>query len=155
MTSDQQTLDPIHLVREIGGRTAVAVGLAGIGLIHLLDSIGKYSETRYLFWMYIALIAGSIAAAGAVLFTAAARVVSSPLPASPRAAAARLRAQPNHRAAERDRTTSATGPSRSASRACSSRAPSSPASVAAYAMVRPPRAAVAGCRRKLALAATH
>ena len=28
-----------------------AVGLAGIGLIHLLDSIGKYGETRYIFWM--------------------------------------------------------------------------------------------------------
>jgi hypothetical protein len=43
------------------------VGLLGIGLIHLLDSIGKYSETRYLFWMYIALIAGTIVVAGALL----------------------------------------------------------------------------------------
>ncbi len=47
----------------------IAVGLAGIGVIHLLDAIGKYSETRYLFWMYIALIVGCIAVGGAVLFT--------------------------------------------------------------------------------------
>jgi hypothetical protein len=58
-----------HLARDIATRATVAVGLAAIGVIHLLDSIGKYSETRYLFWMYIALIAGSIGVAGAVLFT--------------------------------------------------------------------------------------
>jgi hypothetical protein len=69
MRSEQHAFDPVHLVRDISARTSVAVGLAGIGLIHLLDSIGKYSETRYLFWMYIALIAGSLATAGAVLFS--------------------------------------------------------------------------------------
>src|SRR3954451_6099210 len=58
-----------RLVHDIAARATVAVGLAAIGVIHLLDSVGKYSETRYLFWMYIALIAGSIAVAGAVLFT--------------------------------------------------------------------------------------
>jgi hypothetical protein len=58
-----------HLARDVATRATVAVGLAAIGVIHLLDSIGKYSETRYLFWMYIALIAGCIAVAGAVLFT--------------------------------------------------------------------------------------
>ena len=48
--------DDLHgLVTEIAARATVAVGLAGIALIHLLDSIGKWSETRYLFWMYIAL----------------------------------------------------------------------------------------------------
>jgi cytochrome bd-type quinol oxidase subunit 2 len=62
-----QTLN--HLARDVATRATVAVGLAGIGVIHLLDSIGKYTETRYLFWMYIALIAGSLAVAGAVLFT--------------------------------------------------------------------------------------
>ena len=48
---------------------SISVGLAGIGLIHLLDAIGKYHETRYVFWMYIALIVGCVATAGAVLFT--------------------------------------------------------------------------------------
>jgi hypothetical protein len=57
------------LVTEISARATVAVGLAGIALIHLLDSIGKWSETRYLFWMYVALMVGSLATAAAVLFT--------------------------------------------------------------------------------------
>ena len=57
------------LVAEIGTRATVAVGLAGIALIHLLDSIGKWSETRYLFWMYVALMVASLATAGWVLFT--------------------------------------------------------------------------------------
>ncbi len=64
---DAHTLN--HLARDVATRATVAVGLASIGVIHLLDSIGKYSETRYLFWMYIVLIVGSIAVAGAVLFT--------------------------------------------------------------------------------------
>jgi hypothetical protein len=71
MHPETRTDDPVHLVRDIGARAVIATGLAGIGLIHLLDAIGKYNETRYLFWMYIALIVGSIAAAGAVLFTRA------------------------------------------------------------------------------------
>jgi hypothetical protein len=55
------------LGRDIVTRAIAIVGLAGIALIHLLDSIGKYGETRYLFWMYIALMAGSLAVAGALL----------------------------------------------------------------------------------------
>ena len=62
-----QNLHP--LIREIAGRAVVAVGLASVGVIHLVDAIGKYHETRYLFWMYIALIVGCIVVAGAVLFT--------------------------------------------------------------------------------------
>src|SRR3954470_1660967 len=51
------------------GRAVGIVGLLGIGLIHLLDAIGKYGETRYIFWMYIALIVGCIVVAAATLFT--------------------------------------------------------------------------------------
>ncbi len=68
----QQTLDPaaVHAVhRDTTARAVTAVGLLGIGLIHVLDSIGKYSETRYLFWMYIALIAGSIVVATVLVLT--------------------------------------------------------------------------------------
>jgi hypothetical protein len=71
MHRDTPTIDHLHLVRDIGARAVVAIGLAGIGLIHLLDAIGKYNETRYLFWMYIGLIAGCLVTAGAVLFTRA------------------------------------------------------------------------------------
>ena len=70
MNQDIDTPHGLHLViREIAARGVVAVGLAAIGVIHLLDSIGKYSETRYLFWMYIALIVGCIVVAGGVLFS--------------------------------------------------------------------------------------
>jgi hypothetical protein len=73
MTRDPQLLphdDALRaLVTEVAARATVAVGLAGIALIHLLDSIGKWSETRYLFWMYVALMVASLATAGAVLFT--------------------------------------------------------------------------------------
>jgi hypothetical protein len=72
MNPNLETHQALHrLVHDVAARATVAVGLAAIGVIHLLDSIGKYSETRYLFWMYIALIVGSIAVAGLVLFTRA------------------------------------------------------------------------------------
>jgi hypothetical protein len=60
---------PEEIVRDLGARSVTAVGLAGIALIHLLDAIGKYDETRYLFWMYVALMAGCLVVAGAILFT--------------------------------------------------------------------------------------
>jgi hypothetical protein len=65
-------IDPHDLhraMRDVAIRATTAVGLAGIGLIHLLDAIGKYHETRYVFWMYVALIAGTLATAAALLFT--------------------------------------------------------------------------------------
>ena len=64
-----QTTDPFPMIRDAAVRATTAVGLAGIGVIHLLDSIGKYSETRYMFWMYMALIAGTIVMAAAVLLS--------------------------------------------------------------------------------------
>jgi cytochrome bd-type quinol oxidase subunit 2 len=72
MDRNLDTHQALHrLVHDIAARATVAVGLAAIGVIHLLDSIGKYSESRYLFWMYIALIVGCIAVGGLVLFTRA------------------------------------------------------------------------------------
>jgi hypothetical protein len=55
------------VVRDLAARAVGAVGLAGIGLIHLLDAPGKYSETPYMFWMYIGLMLGSIVLAGEIL----------------------------------------------------------------------------------------
>jgi hypothetical protein len=72
MNTHIDTQGTLHrLVHDIAARATVAVGLAAIGVIHLLDSVGKYSETRYLFWMYVALIVGSVVVAGLVLFTRA------------------------------------------------------------------------------------
>ena len=41
-------------------RGAVALGLAGIAVVHILDLPGKWTETRYLGWGYIAVIAASL-----------------------------------------------------------------------------------------------
>jgi hypothetical protein len=57
------------LLRDAAVRATTAVGLAGIGTIHLVDSIGKYHETRYVFWLYVGLIAASIVTAAAVLLS--------------------------------------------------------------------------------------
>jgi hypothetical protein len=55
------------LLRDAAVRATAAVGLAGIGVIHVLDAVGKWSETRYMFWMYMALVVASLVTAGAVL----------------------------------------------------------------------------------------
>jgi hypothetical protein len=56
-------------VQEAAVRGTLAIGLAGIAVIHAVDSVGKWTETRYMFWMYMALIAGSVAVGAAVLFS--------------------------------------------------------------------------------------
>jgi hypothetical protein len=54
-------------VRDGIARTIAVVGLAGVALIHLLDLTGKFSETPYLAWMYIALIVGCLGVAAALI----------------------------------------------------------------------------------------
>jgi hypothetical protein len=44
----------------IVARGTAVMGLFGVALIHLLDAGSKYSETPYLFWGYLALIATSL-----------------------------------------------------------------------------------------------
>lgn len=56
-----------HAVRDGIARTTAVVGLASVALIHLLDLPGKFAETPYLAWMYIALIAGCLATAAALV----------------------------------------------------------------------------------------
>jgi hypothetical protein len=56
-------------VRDGVARAAGVVGLAGIGLIHLLDLPSKLNETPYLGWMYIALIVGAVLCAFELLRT--------------------------------------------------------------------------------------
>jgi hypothetical protein len=55
-------------IRDAAVRATTAVGLGAIAVIHAVDSVGKWTETRYMFWLYIALIAGSVLTAAAVLF---------------------------------------------------------------------------------------
>ncbi len=72
-----------HAVRDGITRTLAIVGLAGVALIHLLDAPGKFTETPYLGWMYVALIAGCLVVAGALVRTSDPRAwaVAAALPA--------------------------------------------------------------------------
>src|SRR5436190_20419464 len=88
-----------HLARDFITRAVGIVGLAGIALIHLLDSIGKFSETPYIAWMYIALMVGSVAVAGGLMHSRDRRLW---IPARGERDH-RLRPQPHGRAAQRDR----------------------------------------------------
>ncbi len=69
LDADAPSSHLVDLIRDVGARALTAAGLASIALIHLLDSIGKYHETRYLFWMYVALMVGTLVVAAALLHT--------------------------------------------------------------------------------------
>jgi hypothetical protein len=56
------------VARDAAVRATTAVGLGAIAVIHAVDGVAKWSETRYMFWMYMALIIGALVAAGGVLF---------------------------------------------------------------------------------------
>jgi hypothetical protein len=55
-------------VRDAAVRAAAAAGVGAIAVIHAVDSIGKWTETRYIFWLYMLLVAGCIATVAALLF---------------------------------------------------------------------------------------
>jgi hypothetical protein len=58
---DEPQYRTVHeAVRDGIVRAVAVVGLTGVALIHLLDAPGKFSETPYLGWMYLALIAGCV-----------------------------------------------------------------------------------------------
>jgi hypothetical protein len=66
---DSSAGDPGRAAREIVTRSVAAVGLAGIALIHLLDSLGKFQETPYMGWMYVGLMLSCLAVAATLLHT--------------------------------------------------------------------------------------
>jgi hypothetical protein len=45
---------------ESSARLLGAVGVAAIAVVHILDSVGTYESTRWIFWAYIAVIAAAI-----------------------------------------------------------------------------------------------
>ena len=74
MTNHYSQLDVRSALRDGVARAIAAVGLAGVGLINLLDVQGKLEETPYLGWMYIGLIAASLGLAGLLVYTSDRRV---------------------------------------------------------------------------------
>jgi hypothetical protein len=55
-------------MRDAAVRATAAVGVGAIAVIHAVDSVGKWRETRYVFWLYMLLVAGCVVAAAALLF---------------------------------------------------------------------------------------
>jgi hypothetical protein len=55
-------------MRDAAVRATAAVGIGAIAVIHAVDSIGKWTETRYIFWLYMLLVAGCVVTAAALLF---------------------------------------------------------------------------------------
>jgi hypothetical protein len=54
-------------VSEPAARMLGVLALAAIAVIHILDAPGTFGETRYVFWLYIAIVAGTIPASLALL----------------------------------------------------------------------------------------
>ena len=67
--------NPNDLVRDVVARVLGAMGLLGIALIHLLDVVGKFSETPYLGWMYVGAILASIGLAAWLVVRGSSRAV--------------------------------------------------------------------------------
>ena len=72
--------------QNVVARAAAVVGLASIGLIHLLDIPGKFTDAPYLGWLYVGLIVGSVGVAAVLIerhdrraWAAAAAVAVAPL----------------------------------------------------------------------------
>jgi hypothetical protein len=47
-------------VSEQAARLLAVFGMAGIAVIHVLDAPGTFEGVKYIFWLYIAIIAGAI-----------------------------------------------------------------------------------------------
>ncbi len=61
-------------IRDAATRAVACVGLAGVALVHVLDAPGKFTETPYMGWMYVGLIAACLVTAGALLRTTSTRI---------------------------------------------------------------------------------
>ncbi len=47
-------------ISETTARLLGAAAVLGIGVIHILDAVGTYQSTRWIFWAYMALIAAAV-----------------------------------------------------------------------------------------------
>ncbi len=59
--------DMNRVVRDGIARGVAVIGLLGIGLIHLIDAPGKFTETPYMGWMYVGLIVACLAVAAMMI----------------------------------------------------------------------------------------
>jgi hypothetical protein len=47
-------------ISEATARLLAVLGIAGIAVVHILDAAGTYADTRYIFWLYMAIIVGAV-----------------------------------------------------------------------------------------------
>lgn len=66
-------------VRDGITRSAAAIGLLGVALIHLLDLPGKFGEVPYMAWMYVGLIVACFGVAGMLIGAGDARAWTATL----------------------------------------------------------------------------
>ena len=59
--------DLATVVRDAVARAVAVAGLAGVALIHVLDSPGSFQEQAYKGWLYVGLIAGCFLTAAALV----------------------------------------------------------------------------------------
>ncbi|HEX5195291.1 MAG TPA: hypothetical protein VFW09_21045 [Solirubrobacteraceae bacterium] len=54
-----QPFTPV-VISESSARMLAVLGMAAIAVIHILDAAGTYSDSRYIFWLYMAIVAGAV-----------------------------------------------------------------------------------------------
>jgi len=60
-------------ISEAAARLLGVLGIAAIAVVHILDAADTYQSTRYIFWLYMAIIVGAIPIAGVLLHVASPR----------------------------------------------------------------------------------
>ena len=72
LTQTPSTASLAGSASEPAGRAVGVLLLLSVGLVHLLDAPDTYHDTRYVFWLYVALMAGTLVVGGWLLLTGAA-----------------------------------------------------------------------------------
>jgi hypothetical protein len=65
-----RTPDPAVPISESTARLLGATAVLAIGVIHILDAVGTYQSTRWIFWAYMAVIFASVPVALVLLHSA-------------------------------------------------------------------------------------
>lgn len=47
-------------ISEPAARVLGVLGIAAIAVIHILDAVGTFADSRYIFWLYMAIVVGAV-----------------------------------------------------------------------------------------------
>lgn len=47
-------------ISEPSARLLAVFGMAAIAIIHILDAVGTFADSRYIFWLYMAIVIGAV-----------------------------------------------------------------------------------------------